>query len=116
MKKNKPAPKSAQESEPTVSKSPLSVEELTGFLTELGRASTVLLQASSLFALLKYLADGDNRVSHERRLRDVIAALNEVGTLGDSLINQAFGVVVDVEYELKRGLARVADSGKAVTE
>lgn len=115
-KENSSATKASKKTELSTSQSTPSAEELTHFLTGLGRASTAMRQIGGIFTLLQHLANGSHRVSHERRLDAVLGALNEVGAIGDSLIGQAFEDVVNVEHELKKYTARVADKGKAVAQ
>lgn len=80
----------------------LSAKQLAELCGRLEQATTTLKQLSGVFVLLQHTDEGDQRISYERRFRDIIAAMNAVGEMVGEGIDDAFGDVVEVFYELEQ--------------
>ena len=92
----------------------LSTEEVEECLKSLGSALETLRQVSGIFTLFKYLKEGDGRIGYRKHFEEIVDALNDIGDLGDGLVNQIFGNVMDAEGSLETRRRQANQAGKAV--
>lgn len=67
---------------------------------ELLRALDLIQQAGGIFTLLRFIDEGNLLTPPEQKLEAVLKALNSVGELGESLIEEIFICIAEAERAL----------------